>query len=411
MESGATANPNWFEQHFDREQSVFLDKNAISPHFVPKHLPFREKEQTELSEQLSAALYDKKPSNVFIYGKPGAGKTAVSRSVLSQLLLFAQTKNKNVNGAYINCRHHNSKYRVLSKVVKELFPNENFLGYSASFVFDKTLEGVSKRGLHYVLILDEIDKVKDLDELVYALSRSNDELSAGSVSLVGISNNVLFKDRLDSRTKSSLCEHEMVFAPYNAAELSQILLERIPLAFKSDTVETGAVRLAAALSASESGDCRQAVLLLQKAGELADQKKSPKVTENEVHAAKKKVEEEIVLHLISTLPRHQQFVLHALATLSLQKKSQQRIAGSPEEAPLFSGEVFDEYVRTARQFKEPPVSSRWYRQYVSELETLGMMVSTASGHGFRGNSRFLRLSFEPKKIVQAIEKEFLSQSG
>lgn len=397
---------NIFEKRFAGEHSVFLDRNAISAHYLPQRLLFREKEIDEISRIFSSALSNSRPDNVFLYGKTGTGKTSVTRVLLSQLLEFAGKQNKPINGAYINCRNHNSKYRVLSKIVKELFPEENFLGYSAAFVYDKILEGVSKNKTRYVLVLDEIDKVKDLDELVYALTRSNDEMESGSISVVGISNNVFFNERLDPRTKSSLCQHEMVFAPYNAEELKQILSERAQLAFKTGTINESAIGLAAAFAAKESGDARTAVMLLLRAGEIADKKGDELVTDEHVQKAKKKVEEEIILNMIATLPRHQQLLLFSIARLSHQKKSQQRITGSLEEAPLFSGEVYDEYARTAKTFKEQPVSARWYREYISELEMFGLVVTAASGQGIRGNTRLVKLTFDAKKIEDVLQKQF-----
>ncbi|MFH0955009.1 MAG: AAA family ATPase [Candidatus Micrarchaeota archaeon] len=403
-------SPNLFDRLYKDQKTVFLDKNAISPHFVPSHLPFRENQLNEISQIFSVALSGKKPGNLFLYGKPGAGKTAVCKRVLSQLLEFGRNKSLSVSGTYINCRTHNSKYRVLSKIVKDLFSEESFLGYSASFMYDKMLDGISKNKFSYIVILDEIDKIKDLDELVYSLTRSNDELSAGSVAITGISNNVFFKDRLDPRSKSSLCEHEMVFSPYNAEELRQILNERVNVAFKPDCIEESAVNLAAAMAAGESGDARQAVMLLQKAGELCDAKKLAKITDVEVQAAKKKVEEEIILNMIATLPKHQQLLLLAIANLSVQKRSQQRIAGDSREQPLFSGEVYEEYAKTAKSLRESPVSSRWYRQYVSELEMFGLLITAASGQGIRGNTRLIKLSFDPKKIMDAVQKEIAANN-
>jgi cell division control protein 6 len=396
---------NIFEQHFSNQQTVFLDRNAISPHFMPAHLPFREKQIEEVSGTVSVLLNGKKADNLFLYGKTGSGKTSVTRHVLQQLLEFAGKHSKAVNGTYINCRNHNSKYRIMSKIVKELFPEENFLGFSAAFVYDKVLEGISKNRTAYCIVLDEVDKVKDLDDLMYSLTRSNDELENGSVSLIGISNNIFFKERLDPRTKSSLCQHEMVFPPYNAEELKQILSERTKLAFKPGCVEESAVNLAAAFAANESGDARTAVMLLQKAGEIADKKGESVVRDEHVQRAKKKVEEEIVLQHVTNLPKHQQLLLRAIAGLCLQKKSQQRITGSFEEAPLFSGEVYEEYVRMAKSAKEPPVSARWYREYVSELEMFGLIITAASGQGIRGNTRLIRLSFDAKKIKEALETQ------
>ncbi|MFH1586247.1 MAG: AAA family ATPase, partial [Candidatus Diapherotrites archaeon] len=251
---------NIFEKEFAKE-TVFKDRNLVTPHYTPPILPFRETQINEMGDILGFSLKGKKTDNLFLYGKTGTGKTSVAKHVVQQLLDFSVKQNLDVEGCYVNCRNHNSKYRVLIKIVKDLYPEENFLGFSAAFVYEKLLDYVRK-GREFVVVLDEVDKVKDLDELIYSLTRGNDELDKGSVSLIGISNNLMFKDRLDPRTKSSLCEQEMVFPPYNAEELREILKQRAEMAFKPRTVQSSAINLAAALAAQESGDARTAVMLL-----------------------------------------------------------------------------------------------------------------------------------------------------
>ncbi|MBI5553386.1 MAG: AAA family ATPase [Candidatus Diapherotrites archaeon] len=394
---------NLFAREFFKE-TVFSDRNLMTPHYTPPILPFREKEIGLLSKNLSLCLRAQKADNFFLYGKTGTGKTAVTRHVLAQLNAFATQKGLLAAGYYINCRQHNSKYQILSKLIKEFFPAENFMGYSASFVYEKVLD-FAKKGNQSIIVLDEIDKVKDVDELVYALTRGNDELVNGGLTLIGISNNLTFKDRLDPRTKSSLCEQEVVFPPYNAAELKKILQERTLVAFKPLVVEESAINLASALAAQESGDARTAILLLLRAGDLAEKNNSFKVTDQEVLAAKVRVEEEIILDMISSLPRQQQLVLLAIAELSLQSKGVRRLGLEEETKVLFSGEVYEHYCWKAKELKETLISSRWFRQYISELEMFGLIHTTLSGKGIRGQTRLIKLGFDASKIRNQIEKQ------
>ncbi|MDO8634410.1 MAG: AAA family ATPase [archaeon] len=397
---------NIFEKELLKE-SIFLDRNLLSPHFTPKELPFREKQINEISSILAPLVHKKKPNNLFAYGKPGTGKTTVTTKVLNQLLEFSVSKNLGIFGSYVNCRTHNKKYRVMLKMAKDFYPEENFLGFSGAFIYEKVLD-FARKGKDLVIVLDEIDKVKDVDDLVYSLSRANDEIKSGSITIIGISNNVMFKDKLDPRTKSSLCEHEMVFPPYNAQELCEILKQRAEKAFKPGVVEESAVNLAAAIAAHESGDARTAVMLLLRAGEVAERKNSNKVTDEEVKKAKNKVEEEIILNMISTLPQQEQLVLLAIAGLSLQNKGIKKITGKIEEGVLFSGEIYEEYTRISRAYKEETVSARWYREYISELEMYGLILTTSSGKGIRGQTRLIKLGFDAKKIKDAIEKEIIA---
>ena len=72
-----------------------------------------------------------------------------------------------------------------------------------------------------VVVLDEIDVVKDLDDLIYTLTRANSDMKSGGITIVGVSNKVSFKEDLDPRSLSTLYENELVFPPYNSNELSR----------------------------------------------------------------------------------------------------------------------------------------------------------------------------------------------
>ena len=397
---------NVFEKEFTRE-SIFIDRDAISPHYLPEKLPFREKQIEEISKLLGVALHGKKPDNLFVYGPTGVGKTATVKHVMQQLQDFAKEKNSKIISTYINCRNHNSKYRAMIKCVNDFYPNNNFVGYSASFVHDKVLDFVKNSEGTLVVVLDEIDKIKDLDDLVYALTRANDELQKGAISIIGISNNLMFKERLDPRTKSSLCEQELVFAPYNASELKAILEQRIAIAFKPNSVENSAIGIAAAFAAKESGDARTAVMLLQRAGELAEKNGLHKITDEEVKKAKSKVEEEVILNMVSALPEQEQLVLYAISALTLRKKGIRKITGSADEGALYSGDVYEEYATLAKHFKVEAVTARWYREYINELEMYGLILTTASGAGIRGNTTLIKLGFDAEKIKQVLEKELM----
>jgi archaeal cell division control protein 6 len=395
---------NLFEAQLTKH-TVFLNKDIISPHHIPKNLPFRENQINDITQFLVPVLNDSKPNNFFLYGKTGSGKTSTVKHVLEQLEEFVIKHDKQVRSCYINCRSHPSKYKVLLKSLRSIYPEKDFLGYSSSFVYEKLLEYSNEKKTHTILVLDEIDKVKDIDELIYSLSRGNDELEKGSITIIGISNNLTFKEKLDPRTKSSLCEREMVFSPYNATELKEILKERTGKAFKEGTIKEEAISLAAALAAQESGDARTAVMLLQRAGELADSEQLNIVDDYLVEKAKISVEEEIIISMISTLPQQQQLVLYAISQLSLQEPSFTKVNGEIEKGVLFSGEIFDSYLNLAKKFDQRTITSRWYRQYINELEMYGLILVTNSGKGIKGQTRLIKLGFDPKKIKNVLEKE------
>ena len=397
---------NIFEQQLTKN-TVFMNKDIISPHHVPDKLPFREKQISEVTQGLASVANNVKPNNFFIYGKTGTGKTSTVKHVIEQLSEFVTNRDLPVNSCYVNCRSHPSKYKVLLKSLRSFHPQKDFLGYSASFVYEKLLSFSNENKAHLILVLDEIDKIKDVDELMYSLSRGNDELDNGSITVIGISNNLTFKEKLDPRTKSSLCEREMVFDPYNATELQKILQERCTKAFKKNSVTDGAISLAAALAAQESGDARTAVMLMQRAGEIADMEQTQIVDDIKVERAKASVEEEIIISMISTLPQQQQLVLYAISQLSLSTHGFTKVNGEIEKGVMFSGEIFEAYLQLAKKFDVRTITSRWFRQYINELEMYGLILGTSSGKGVKGQTRLIKLGFDARKIKAALEKELM----
>ena len=144
-----------FRTEFEKN-TVFQDRNLVMPSYTPEDLPFREKQVEEVSRILAHALKGKRPENLFIYGKVGTGKTSVTKHVMKKFNEFAVTNNVMAECCYVNCRTHNSGYKVLNKIVKDFYPEENFIGFSATFIYEKLLSH-AKKGRHIILTLDEID--------------------------------------------------------------------------------------------------------------------------------------------------------------------------------------------------------------------------------------------------------------
>ena len=304
-------------------------------------------------------------------------------------------------------------------MAKEFIPELDRSGFGLNTLYEKMAEwigegiviedGKKKAGRRIVVILDEVDMVRDLDELIYTLTRMNDELPLGSISIIGITNRLSFKDDLDPRSKSSLCETEMVFATYSTGQLREILAQRAKSGFKPDVVDESALNLAAAIAAQETGDARYALKLLLRAGEIADEKKRPRINHTDVEEARRSVDVDLAAETIATLPVHQQLVLLAVCNLSLEGQRYARLGGSAgnagdDEHHLMSGEVYEEYSRLCRHYKKPKRSARWYREYLNDLEMLGLITTIESGRGMRGHTRLIKPGYSPEQMKKIIEK-------
>ncbi len=381
-------------------QKLFRDKNALSPHFVPMEWNYRDAETKMLMTAVAPALRGQKPKNLFLYGKTGSGKSITTRRVLSKL---EDQKNDFVMTNYMNCKTYDSRYKVIQKVISEFDSEFAKTGHSFAVLYEKLLNYLETNKKQLIIVLDEIDVVKDLDTLIYTLTRANDELKSGNVSMIGISNKVNFKQKLETRSKSAICEQEIVFQPYNAEQLRGILSQRVPVAFYDAVVDASALGLAAAIAAGENGDARYALNLLLRGGERADAEKKDKVVDRDVENARKDADQDKAREVIESLPEHQQLVLYSLAVISEDLTYTRLMEDTKGERLYFSGEVFERYETMCKKMGKEPRSARWYREYLRELENLGLVVSTHSGKGVRGQATLLRLAYPAEKVKRAIE--------
>lgn len=393
------------------KRTIFRNPSVLSPHYVPKDLPFRDHQINQIVSVLSPALRSQKPRNIILYGKTGTGKTCCMKRIMEDF--ENSTKGSGDTKAliqYVNCRIYNSRYRILQKILKNYCPEADKSGFGLPFFYEKLLELVSD-GKQMIIVLDEIDMIKDLDELVYTLTRSNDELSYGGVSIVGISNKLSFKDTLDPRSKSSLYETEMVFPPYTAEQIQRILSERSKEGFAPESVDSSAINLAAAITSQETGDARYALKLINKAGEIADFEKRNKITDRDVESARKRVEIDLTKETIVTLPEMHQLTLYSIASLAVKGSKYSRLSlennseqnGYSAPCYLFSGEAYEEYERVCNKVGKRARSLRWYKEYLSELEVLGLIATKPSGKGIRGQTTLIQIGQNAKDIQTVLD--------
>ena len=287
---------NIFEsQKFD---GVFKDERFLYPEFVPQALPFRDGEISELVFCLKPATQGKRPTNVFVFGKPGTGKTVSLKFVLNELEEFSDR----AKCLYINCFEFSSKQAIIAKITNTLGYAVADRGVGFDEVFSRFVAVLKSTKVVPIIVFDEAEQLlkdEQRKSLLYDLSRLPEQHKL-SIGLVFISNDNFFLSHLDDRVRSSLGASSVPFEQYSPAELKEILLQRAKFAFNDFVLDNDVIPLCAAHAAKLGGDARIAVDLLLKAGRLAQRAGSKKVSVKQVRDSfmqEKPVKVEVVSNL------------------------------------------------------------------------------------------------------------------
>jgi cell division control protein 6 len=431
-------------------EPIFENKEVLRPSYTPHELPHRTDQINQMATILVSALRGETPSNILIYGKTGTGKTASAKFVSQELESTSRKYDVPCEVEYINCEVTDTQYRVLAQLANTFidknrdrideqladlrevreeatgtagplshpeFDDVNELddriesleadreemeavpmtGWPTDRVYSTFFDAVDYHERVVVIMLDEIDKLveKSGDDTLYNLSRMNSELDNSRVSIMGISNDLKFTDFLDPRVKSSLGEEEIVFPPYDANQLRDILQHRADVAFKGNALTDDVIPLCAAFAAQEHGDARRALDLLRTAGELAERSQADTVEESHVRKAQDKIELDRVVEVVRTLPTQSKIVLFAI--ILLEKNGVRNIN---------TGEVFNIYKRLCDEIDADVLTQRRVTDLISELDMLGIVNAVVVSKGRYGRTKEISLSVP----IEETEAVLLSDS-
>jgi archaeal cell division control protein 6 len=389
-----------FESFLSKE-SLFAEKKVLQATYTPDTIIHRDQEITNLANILAPSLRLEKPSNVFLYGKTGTGKTLIAKYTTQEIQKVAKQRDIPIDVIYLNCklsRVADTEYRLIAQLARELGKEIPPTGLPTDEVYKIFYNAIDDKQRVLILILDEIDQLvkKAGDEIIYNLTRINTDLKNCQVTLLGISNDLIFTDNLDPRVKSSLSEEEVVFPPYNALQLQEILRKRSIGAFKDGVLKQGVIEKCAAYAAREHGDARRALELLRVAGEVAERAGGDQVKIEHIDQAEEKIERDRVLDIVKTQPKQQQAALYAILTLYKERKD-----------IIFTGEAYDLYKTVCSQVGLRPLTQRRVSDVIGELDMLGIINAKVVSKGRFGRTREITVAIPPAvkpKILAILEQ-------
>lgn len=388
-------------ENFLKSNVIFEDKKFLQSNHTPEDIPHREEQINQVAKILAPSLKLHKPSNLFIYGKTGTGKTLSIKHVIQKINDITNEKSIKLKILYVNCKLKkvaDTEYRLIAQLIRNLGKTVPTTGLPTDEIYKIFFNTIEEKNQLYLLVLDEIDELvkKTGDAVLYNLTRINSELSNSQISLIGISNDLMFTEYLDPRIKSSLSEEELIFPPYNAPQIQDILNSRSKKAFRENVIEDGVIEKCAAYAAREHGDARRALELLRVAGEIAERSGANKLKIKYLDEAEEKIEKDKIVDVVINQPKQFQIVLYSIISVCSRKNQ------------VLTGEIYDFYKTFCARTATRPLTQRRVSDVISELDMLGIINAKIISKGRYGRMREISLTLHnstKSKILEILQRD------
>lgn len=382
-------------------KSIIKNRDILHFTYIPNIIQHRNSEQEQVTQSLLPILKHSRPSNLLVYGKPGIGKTLVVKKVLNKIQERVEKSKFPIKLIYSNSKEETTLYGLLVSFGRQLGMTDKELpgtGLAISEVFKRILNNIDESTINVIFVIDEIDYLAQLvsktgKDILYQLTRANERLKQGSLTLVGISNDLTFKEKLDPRVISSLGEEEIIFTNYDRDQIYKILEERVNEAFIPNTVDESALNLCAALAAAEHGDARRAIDLIRVAGEIAERQQSDKVTQDHIREASLKIEENKEETSLKSYPLHEKLVILAIM----------KAGGSS------TGEIYSSYKGLCKIVGKDELTQRRITQMLSEIELSGIISGRLIHQGIHGRTKKYKLTISSEMIKKTFKDDLTLQ--
>lgn len=341
---------------------------------------------TFLAKNLRKMRTNSVPDNILEWGETGTGKTLVARHVCERLESATEGTGDPIVTVYVNpdpISTYTSTFRKIAEQVNEKAEDSldvPYQGLSAEHYRKQKLWPVVEKEFSggLVVIIDEIDKHEEVNEVLYTLSRtqSKDNVQFPVVT-IGISNDIEFKGEIESRVQSTLQPEHRTFTPYEEDQLVAILENRRD-AFYDGVIDDEVVERTAELAAEEHGDARRAVRLFRNAGEIADDQGDDSVTATHVNEADELVEVELFMEMVKGTPLSGKLLLFAITRLDRNNSDKEWFRTS---------EIHDTYQTVARDIEVEPKGYNRALELLNKHVTTGVLESKKKDGGDTGKFR------------------------
>lgn len=407
---------------FKLKDDPWENRDVLLESYTPEEIVGRSDEIDKYIKCLEPAIKGNKPKNIFVYGKSGLGKTDVTKFMLNELKKDNEYYDvgQEITTIFLDGDKINTSYRLAVNIVNELREEENQLakrGKSTDEVYDELWQDIESLGGLLIVVVDEIDHVigDDDDSILYQLSRagSNDEIENSELTLIGITNNTTFKDNLSPKVRSSLCEKQIHFTPYEAPDLRNILEARAEKAFKDGALDERIIPKCAKQTIDQTaGDARRALDYLLETGDAAASDGSMEVELEHFEEAEDEVDKNEAKQTVRSLGEEDKLILE----ICLKMEERGELPASRKEIYEYYADACGEINSDSDVGKNGVTVTRYsyptFGDMIQHLDMLTILEESEENQG-RSGGRFYSYSmnYEPELIHEALDGYFLNHSG
>jgi len=398
----------------DETDPIFANEELLRIDHIPdgEKIVGRNEQIETIARRLKPTVSGGSGKGTLLLGKSGSGKTLVTRYVSREVVQRGRENDVRIGRAIIDCAQRRSEVQTVIHLAKSLNdPDETGItvphsGIATGAYYDRLWQIIDELYDAIIVVLDEIDRLAPQDDLLNVppeqaddskllmqLSRAGEENDVdAAITVMGISNDLKYGDRLDTRVESSFSPDEIVFPAYDANQLGDIL-ERRRDAYRDGVLSDDVIPLCSAFSAQEHGDARRALDLFRLAGEIARDADADEVHEDHVRSANDDAEVTRIQDLIRGCPTQAKIAIAALAAMD----------EFSNRSHFKATEMYRIYRLFAESIDANILGKKRITDQLREYETLKIIDMTRTSDGYREGT-YLELSLldDPSLLLQSI---------
>lgn len=235
---------------------------------APAALFGRDSERDELQSFISLRVDSNTPGCMYISGPPGTGKSAFVNEACREIIT-----SKRIRSGYINCMSIKTPLDLYRALLEEFVDITQITEGEEVATLEKIF---LQRDTPYLVTLDEVDHLLELDSDVLYRIFDWSLQDASSLVLVGIANALDLTDRFLPRLRARGFKPDLLpFLPYTAAQISSVITSKLKSLVISETdfvpvLHPNAIMFLSKKVASQTGDLRKAFDICRRAIDLVE---------------------------------------------------------------------------------------------------------------------------------------------